>query len=162
MVDRLKRLQRLLRLRERRERLARQQLALGLREDEQRRLALAEAEGHLAEAREWWSREAAAGMGAGRWSLLQGYLTQRQRGVARRERLVEEWQPRLRAARADLSRAAREREAMARWGERLARRLRLEEEREERRVLDEIGLRETLRRAAPEHGEEHGEGSAQA
>jgi flagellar export protein FliJ len=150
----LKRQLRLLRLRERVEKQARLRLALALREDEERRLALAEAGTQLEEARRLWSVELAEGLDAARWSLLQSYLDQRQRGLARREGLVAEWRPRLETAQGELERAARERQALERWAGRTAARLRLEESRRERRALDEIGLRESLRRSAAEHGEE--------
>jgi flagellar export protein FliJ len=153
-MDRVKRLQRLLKLRERRERQASLQLALGLREDRERRLALSEAEGQLEEARGIWRDELGGGLSAARLSLLRTYLDQRQRGRTQREGLVREWQPRLALQRAELNTAARDRQALEHWRDRLLGRLKLDAERAERRVLDEIGLRETLRRNDPEHGED--------
>lgn len=154
MPSHLKRQRRLLGLKERLEKQARMRLALSLREDIERRRALDEASGQLAEARGQWARELVQGIGPARWGLLQVYIDQRQRGVAQRERLVAEWRPRLDAALGELAQATRERQAMERWAERTAAHLRREEARRERRDLDEIGLRESLRRSAPEHGED--------
>lgn len=153
-MDRLKRLQRLLRLRERAERQARLQLALAVREDLERRQALDEAHSQVEEARGIWNGELREGLGAGRLSLLRAYLDQRLRGRVQREGLVREWQPRLAARRSELGVASRYRQALEQWRDRLLARERLESERGERRVLDEIGLRESLRRQDPEHGEE--------
>ncbi|MFA7329717.1 MAG: flagellar export protein FliJ [Candidatus Delongbacteria bacterium] len=153
-MDRVKRLDRLLKLRLRRERQASLQLALGLREDEERRRALLESEGQLEEARRIWQDELGGGLAAARLTLLRSYLDQRQRGLTQRERLVRDWQPRLGVLRVELGSAARERQALEHWRERLRIRLRLEESRAERRALDEIGLRENRRRNDPEHGED--------
>ncbi|MDP2361650.1 MAG: flagellar export protein FliJ [bacterium] len=153
MRTRQERLQRLLRLRERREKQARHQLALSLGEEAQRRRALAETEAQLGQARVQWTSELAGGIGPARWSVLQAYIDHRQRSVALGERMVAEWQPRLAAAREELSAAARERQGMERWRDRLVERQRREEDRRERLRLDEIGLLEVLRREAPEHGE---------
>jgi flagellar export protein FliJ len=152
-VDRLKRLDRLLKLRGRKERQARLQMALCVKEDLARREARDEAERQAGEARELWRAEVAHGLGAGRLGLLRSYLDVRQSGLRKREALVGDWQPRLDAARKELSQASRERQALDSWRERLRQRLAREEERAERRRMDEIGLREALRRLDPEHGE---------
>lgn len=152
-MDRLKRLDRLLKLRRRKERQARLQMAVGVREDLARREALEEAERQADEARELWRSEVGQGLGAARLGLLRSYLDARQSGARRREALVADWQPRLEAARRELGEASRERQALDSWRERLRQRLAREEERVERRRLDEIGLREALRRLDPEHGE---------
>jgi flagellar export protein FliJ len=152
-MDRLKRLDRLLKLRRRKERQARLQMALTVREDLARREARDEAERQAGEARELWRVEVNQGLGAARLGLLRSYLDARQGGLRRREALVADWQPRLEAARRELGEASRERQALDSWRERLRQRLAREEERAERRRMDEIGLREALRRLDPEHGE---------
>jgi|GEM_PF-2353647 len=142
MANALKRLGRLLALRERRERQAKVQVALALNEDALRRGALAESVSQLELAGAMRASELRGGVVASRLSLLQAYVDQRRRGQVVRERLVAEWQPRLEESRLRLRAAARDRQAMERWMERVARRLHQEAERLERRRLDEIGLRE--------------------
>jgi flagellar export protein FliJ len=146
----LKRLERLLSLRSRTERQAKIQLALAMNEDSQRRGALQESMDQLEAAGQLRAAELRGGLKASRLALLQSYVDQRRRGQALRERLVSEWQPRLEESRKRLRAAARERQAMERWMERVAFRLRQEAERVERRRLDEIGLQEFTRRVAHE------------
>jgi flagellar export protein FliJ len=141
-----RRLGRLQRLKQRIERLRRFELAAQLAEQEQRRAAVDEADRLLAEARRGWQLALRQGVHADDWQRLLSYIDHLARSRAHRQSRLGESDPLVAKARGRLQEAGREREALTRLVERWQQERRREDDRRERRALDEVGRREVWQR----------------
>jgi flagellar export protein FliJ len=143
------RFERLRRLRKIHEKKRRQDMAKIIQEKEAKLSALQLCKEDQYQIRQKFHDELQHGMKASRWSMMLSFIDHYKRDEGRLRASIEQMAPALKKARESLMEASRQTQVMDRLKENWQERMTQETDRLERRVLDEIGLREAWQR---EHG----------